>query len=126
MKKLITLTCFGLAALLFTTLAVTQSSCQKNTTCDVNILVVDTTGTSGLQVPVVGATVYLAASGYKGPGQVTGTATTDNTGHAYLSFKLPAIFDITATGTVNGTKMTGTGLVQLNIGGTATSTVLIR
>lgn len=126
MKKLITLTCFGLAIVLLSLLTVTQSSCQKNTTCDATIFVVDTTGTGGVETPVVGATVYLSASGYKGAGSVTGTATTDNTGHAYLTFQLPAIFNITATGTVNSVKMTGTGLVQLNVGGTATSTVIIH
>ncbi len=122
MKKLITLSFFLVAVILFSAVAVTQSSCQKNTTCDATILVVDTTGTSGVQVPVVGATVYLSASGYKGPGQVTGTATTDNNGHAYFSFKLPAIFDIAAS---KGA-MTGKGLLQLNVGGTATTTVIIH
>ena len=122
MKKLITLSFFLVAVFLFSALAVTQSSCQKNTTCNATISVVDTTGTGGVQVPVVGATVYLSATGYKGPGQVTGNATTDNNGNAYFSFKLPAIFDITAS--KGG--MTGKGLVQLNIGGTATATVIIH
>ena len=126
MKKIITLICFGLGVIALSLVSVTQSSCNKNTTCDVTIYVVDTTATSGVQIPVVGATVYLSASGYKGAGTVTGTATTDNTGHAYLTFQLPAIFDITATGTVNSVKMTGTGLVQLNVGGTATATVIIH
>ena len=126
MKKIVTLSFFLFAVLLFSTLAVTQSSCQKNTTCDVTINVVDTTGTGGARVPVTGATVTLSATGYKGPGQVTGTATTDNNGNAYFSFKLPAIFDIAASATVSGIPMTGKGIVQLNIGGNATQTVLIK
>ena len=85
MKKLITLSFFLVAVFLFSALAVTQSSCQKNTTCNATISVVDTTGTGGVQVPVVGATVYLSATGYKGPGQVTGNATTDNNGNVYIT-----------------------------------------
>jgi len=121
MKKIITYI-FSVSAILFLVLLCgTQVSCNKNTDCTVNIYIVDTTGFSGIQTPVAGATVKLYAN-INPPGQVQAMGTTDGSGHVNFTFKLPAIFDIVAT---KGS-MTGTGLIQLNIGGNATQTVLIR
>ncbi|HTA84592.1 MAG TPA: carboxypeptidase-like regulatory domain-containing protein [Bacteroidia bacterium] len=121
MKKIITYSFFLAAILFFVLLCGTQSSCTKNTTCNVDILIVDTTGFSGIQTPVAGATVKLYAN-INPPGQIQATGTTDNTGHFQYSFPNPAIFDIQAT---KGS-MTGSGLIQLIVGGTATQTVLIK
>lgn len=129
MKKLITFSLFLFSVIVFSAIAVTQSSCAKNTDCTVDIYVVDTTGNSGVQIPVVGASVKLYAN-INPPGQVQATGTTDNSGHVHFTFKLPAIFDIQASGTVTVATvpiaMKGTGLVQLNVGGNATATVLIH
>ena len=121
MKKIITYSFFSIAFLLFVMLCGTQVSCNKDTTCTVDILVVDTTGFSGIQTPVAGASVKLYAN-INPPGQIQATGTTDNSGHVQFSFPNPAIFDIKAS---KGT-MTGTGLVQLQIGGNVTQTVLIK
>jgi hypothetical protein len=116
MKKIITLCSFSFTVMLFLLFGGTQSSCSKNTTCQVSILVTDTAN-----VPVAGASVKLYAN-ITPPGQVQATGTTDNTGHVQFTFQLPAIFDIQAT---KGTKV-GTGLIQLQVGGTATQTVIIK
>ncbi len=125
MKKLVTISCFLFAVILFIGIAVTQSSCAKDTDCTVDIYVVDTTGHNGVQTAVAGANVKLYAN-ITPPGQVQAMGTTDNSGHVHFTFKLPAIFDIVATATVSGTTMNGTGLIQLNVGGNATQTVLIK
>lgn len=122
MRKLITLSCFSGVALCLILIAGTSVSCNKPTDCKVIITVLDSNS-----VPVSGATVKLYSS--NPPGQITGTATTDGSGNADFNFKLPAIFDIAAskTVTVPVTKtMTGTGIIQLQIGETVNSTVTIR
>jgi len=121
MKKIFTFSLLSLAGLFLIMLGATQSSCQRNTDCTVDIFVVDTTGHGGVQTPVAGATVKLYAN-ITPPGQVQAIGTTDNSGHVHFDFKLPAIFDILAT----SGSMTGTGLVQLNVGGNASQTVLIK
>ncbi|MGP8215164.1 MAG: hypothetical protein ACLQQ4_06340 [Bacteroidia bacterium] len=145
MKKLITFSGFFFSVLLLCIFAVSQSSCDKNTTCIANVYVVDTAGTmvgtywSGTEYPVASATVKLWAnisgsSNIGGSGAPTAVGTTDNTGHVQFSFQLPAILDITASGTVTVDSlgiprpktMAGTGLIQLTIGGTATQTVFIH
>lgn len=116
MKKLITLTSFSLTILLFVLLGSTQVACHKNTDCTCDVKVVDSTG-----APVPGATVKLYAN-INPPGQVQATGSTDGNGEAYFTFKLPAIFDIVAT----RYSMTGTGLIQLQIGGNVSQTVIIK
>lgn len=128
MKKLITVSCFLFATILFIGIAVTQSSCAKDTDCTVDIFVVDTTTTtcsmSNAQIPVAGASVKLYANIPNATVQATGT--TDNSGHVHFTFKLPAIFDIKVSATVCSLPMAGTGLIQLNVGGNASATVLIH
>jgi len=57
MKKIITLCSFSFTVMLFLLFGGTQSSCSKNTTCQVSILVTDTAN-----VPVAGASVKLYAN----------------------------------------------------------------
>jgi|SRR6185312_7986723 len=121
MKKLLTLCSFLFMGLFLFLLESTQTSCSKNTTCTVDIYVVDTTGHKGVQTPVPGASVKLYAN-INPPGQVQATGTTDGSGHVHFSFKLPAIFDVLAT---QGS-MTGSGLVQLQVGGNVSQTILIK
>ena len=90
-----------------------QSSCSKNTSCVANITVLDTNG-----LPAGGAVVKLYAN-INPPGQVIAYGNTDAAGNVSFTFQLPAIFDILAA---KGTK-TGTGLIQLQVGGTVSATV---
>ena len=120
MKKIFTLSLLSLSALFFIVLGFSQTSCDKNTLCVVDVFVVDTTGHNGIQTPVAGAYVKLWEN-ISAPGN-TYYGTCDNSGHVQFHFAQPAIYDIQAT---SGT-MAGTALVQLNIGGTVNQTVLIR
>lgn len=122
MKKIITLSCFSAIALCLVLLGGGSISCNKPTDCKVIITVLDSNN-----APVAGATVKLYSS--NPPGQVQATGTTDGSGNADFNFKLPAIFDIAASKTVTvpvTQTMTGTGIIQLQIGQTVTSTVTIR
>lgn len=94
-------------------------SCNKPTDCKVIVTVQDSAGS-----PVSGATVKLYSS--NPPGQIEGTTTTDGSGNADFTFKLPAIFDIAATKTTTSGTKTGTGIIQLQIGQTVQATVTIR
>lgn len=81
-----------------------------------DISVVDSAGH-----PVNAATVKLYAN-INPPGQVQAMGTTDAAGNVSFSFQLPAIFDILAT---QGSR-TGTGLIQLQVGGSVSATVTIK
>lgn len=123
MKKIITIGILPAVVLLFILLGWGQTSCTQNTNCLVDIYVVDTTGHSGVQTPVSGANVKLWENiNPQGTLNAPITGTTDNSGHFQYTFKLPGIYNITATYQT----MTGTGLIQLVVGGTATQTVLIK
>jgi hypothetical protein len=129
MKKLITLGCFLGTFLLLLLLGGSNVSCNKPTDCKVVITVIDTAG--GLQTPVANATVKLScqACPTNSAGNISGTGTTNGSGVVDFDFQLPAIFDIAATGTVTvpipGT-VTGSGLVQLQIGETVSQTVYVH
>lgn len=122
MKKIITLSCFSTVALCLILLGGGSVSCNKPTDCKVIITVLDSNN-----APVSGATVKLYSS--NPPGQVQSSGTTDGSGNVDFNFKLPAIFDVDAskTVTVPVTKtMVGTGIIQLQIGQTVTTTVNIK
>lgn len=129
MKKLITIGCFLVTFLFLLTLGGGNVSCNKPTNCKVVITVIDTAG--GLQTPVSNATVKLAcqACPTNSAGNISGTGTTNGSGVVNFDFQLPAIFDISVTGTVTtpfpGT-VTGSGLVQLQIGETVSQTVYVH
>ncbi|MEO6883974.1 MAG: hypothetical protein ABI199_08110 [Bacteroidia bacterium] len=115
MKQTCTKFFFCLAILGFILVEFSTSSCSQNTNCTAVVSVTDTLGR-----PVSQATVKLYANI---PGAaVTSTTLTDGSGKTSVTFKNPAIFDITAT---QGTK-TGTGIIQLNIGETTNTTVIIK
>ena len=113
MKKIITFSCFSVGLAFLIILGWGQSSCSKNTTCVANITVLDTNG-----LPAAGATVKLYAN-INPPGQVQAMGNTDAAGNVSFTFQLPAIFDISAS---KGSH-TGTGLIQLQVGGTVSATV---
>jgi len=113
MKKIITFSCFSIGLAFLIVMGWSQSSCSKNTNCVANITVLDTNG-----LPANAAVVKLYAN-INPPGQVIAYGTTDAAGNVSFTFQQPAIFDILAA---KGTH-TGTGLIQLQVGGTVTATV---
>jgi hypothetical protein len=118
MKKIITLGCFSGIALSIVLLGGSNISCNKPTDCKAIVTVLDSANN-----PVAGATVKLYSS--NPPGQIQGQGSSDGSGNVTFDFKLPAIFDIAATKTTTKT-MTGTGIVQLQIGQTVQATVNIK
>jgi hypothetical protein len=125
MKKIITFS-LPCVILYICLLGGSNVSCNKPSDCKVIVTVLD----SGSNAPVVGATVKLYAN-INPPGQIQGVATTDGSGNANFDFQLPAIFDVQVTKAVtpksphNFTTLSGTGLVQLQVGGTVTSTITV-
>lgn len=119
MKKIITISCFLslFAVLLF--IVGTQTACQKqNTNCTCVITVKDTSST------VSGATVRL----YAPHGSVGVTGTTNAGGDVDFNFALPAIFNVAVTKPTGtpGDTLKGSGIIQLQIGQTESTTVIIH
>lgn len=87
---------FSSFALLFVLVFIFSSSCKRNKDCDLVLTIQDGT-TNG---PVVGATVEIAPNqtGANGTLQIqVQSATTDGSGVATFTFKLPAILSATVT-----------------------------
>lgn len=100
-------------------------SCNKNTDCKVNVKCVDASTGSA----VSGADVKLfanvkTASGGTVQADVKAEGTTDSYGVVSFTFKLPAIFNISATKTSDS--LAGTALVTLEEGKTVESTVPMK
>ena len=119
MKKIITISCFSplLAVLLF--IGGTQSACQKqNTNCTCVITVKDTSSA------VSGATVTL----YAPHGTVGATKLTNAGGDVDFTFALPAIFNVAVTKATKtpGDTLKGSGIIQLQIGQTESTTVIVH
>jgi len=100
-------------------------SCNKNTTCKVNVKCVN--AKSG--APVSGADVKLyapvkTASGGTVEADVKATGTTDANGIVSFTFKLPAIFNIKAVKASDS--LVGTGMVTLEEGKTVEATVQMK
>jgi hypothetical protein len=119
MKKIITLGCFSGAFLYVLLLGGANVSCNKPTDCKATITVVDSTNKG-----VAGASVLLYSA--NPPGQVTFSGHTDASGNAAFDDKLPAIFNIKATDSNHTPIRTGTGIIQLQVGQTTTTTVTVR
>lgn len=119
MKKIITISCFCLSFSALFLIVGTQSACQKqNTNCTCVITVHDSAAN-----PVSNVTVKL----YAPHAQVTQIGTTNASGDATFTFTLPAIFNITAAkGLSTNDTLKGTGIIELQIGQTANTTVTIR
>lgn len=119
MKKIITLSCFCLPFVVLLFIMGTQSACQKqNTNCTCVITVENANA-----LPVSNATVRL----YAPHAQNGAIGTTNAAGDVTFTFTLPAIYNITATEAIapNDT-LKGTGIIQLEIGQTESTTVIIK
>lgn len=100
-------------------------SCNKDTTCKVNVKCIQ--ASSG--APVSGADVKLYApikttSGSTVTADVKAEGTTNADGVVSFNFKLPAIFNISATRV--GDSLSGTGLVTLEAGKTVDAVVQMK
>lgn len=115
----IALAVFGVGFLMIT-------SCKKKTDCVANIVCNDSTG-----VGVSGAQVFLFAN-VKTPQQGTVTADiratgiTDGSGRVSFTFKLPAIFNVTASKAVGSATLDGAQIIKLEEGKTVEKIVVIR
>jgi hypothetical protein len=102
------------------------TSCKKNTDCVAIVICNDSTGTG-----IGGAQVYLYAN-VKTPNQGTITAdirasgVTDETGRVSFTFKLPAIYDITALKTISAKTYSAVSIIKLEEGKTIDKTVTLR
>lgn len=119
-----------LSGFLLSGLFFTSVSCQKDTDCKANVICLDSTGRG-----VAGAEVLLYAT-VKDPndpkGQATYTAdvkangTTDGSGEVQFVFKLPAIYDIKATGKIGSRTITGNSIIKLEEGKSVEKRVTLR
>ena len=116
---LIGLTVVALGFLCFT-------SCKKNTDCVAVVICNDSTGTG-----IGGAKVFLYAN-VKTPNSGTITADlratgyTDETGRVSFTFKLPAIYDISASVTKSAVTYSALSIIKLEEGKTVDNTVTLR
>lgn len=118
---------FIITGLLLTTIMLTNMGCSKNTDCKATIAVVDSTGAivSNAKVKLFanvksGSTTYVA--------DVKAEGVTDDGGEVKFTFKLPAIFDISATKVQSSPSrtLTGTGIIKLEEGKGTTKQVTIK
>jgi hypothetical protein len=119
MKKIITISCFCLTFIALFLVVGTQTACQKqNTNCGCVITVKDVNSN-----PVSGAYVKL----YAPHGQVENSGTTNAAGDIDFNFGLPAIFNVAVTDglSLNDT-LKGTGIIQLQVGQTESTTITVR
>lgn len=101
---------FAFSMILFTT-----TSCDKNTDCKATITVVDSTGFVGNARVKLFANVK-SSSGQTFVGDVKADGVTDDAGTVKFTFKLPAIFDISAVRVVGTKTLTGTAIIKLEEG----------
>ncbi len=126
MKQLLLL----FSGLLLTGLVFTNTSCQKETDCKATVKCIDSLGNA-----VGDATVQLYAL-VKDPNDPKGTATytadvkadgtSDAGGEVRFTFKLPAIYDIKATGKMGTKTITGIGIIKLEEGKSTEKTVTLK
>jgi len=119
MKKIITFSCFSLSVVALISILGTQSSCHKETTdCPCVITVKDTNSN-----PIAGASVKL----YAPHGQVEGNGVTNLAGNISFDFTLPAIFNVAVTkGLALNDTLKGTGIIQLQIGQSVSTTITVK
>lgn len=100
-------------------------SCNKDTTCKVNVKCVD--ASTGGAVSSANVKLYAnvkTPSGGTVQADVKAEGTTDGNGMVSFTFKLPAIFNITATKTSDS--LIGNSMVTLEEGKTVDATVQMK
>jgi uncharacterized protein YfaS (alpha-2-macroglobulin family) len=119
MKKIITISCFCLPFIALALFVGTQTACQKEATnCTAVITVKDSNAN-----PVSSVNVKL----YAPHGQVEQTGTTNAAGDVTFTFTLPAIFNVAAAkGLSLNDTLKGSGIIQLEVGQTESTTVIVK
>jgi hypothetical protein len=112
---------FFLTFFLFATL-----SCNKNTECKATIKCVDSIGVPLNNVAVLlYATVKTPSSPATYTADLKANGNTDASGEVHFTFKLPAIYDISATYSATKT-YTGSGIIKLEEGKNVDKTVVLK
>lgn len=108
-------------------------SCEKNTECKANIKCVNAAGDPLQSVPVRLYANVKSSNGGTVTADLKANGVTDAGGMVSFVFKLPAIYDITATTTAVGsgsaavtTTITGTGIIKLEEGKTVDKTITLK
>lgn len=97
-------------------------SCQKNTDCKATVKCIDDNGAALKNTNVL---LYAQVKPNLSA-DVKATGTTDSDGIVTFTFKLPAIFDIKATSSVDTKTLSGTGMIRLEEGKGAEKTVILK
>ena len=108
------------AGFLIATFALTTTSCQKNTDCVATVHCINSSGVAVNNAAVKLFATIKTAQGGTVIADVKANAVTDGGGEVKFTFKLPAIYDISATAlapdSVTGAytrTITGTGIIKL-------------
>ena len=109
-------------------LVLSGTSCKKETDCKATVKCIeDSTSTA-----VAGALVQLYAEVKSPDGKTTYTAdlkasgTTGGDGAVQFTFKLPAIYDVSATKVVGTSTLVGKGIIKLEEGKTVEKTIVLK
>lgn len=115
--------CFVVCAIAVLTMG---SSCDKKTDCKANITVVDQSGAAVGNIPVLLYAVIKTANGSTVTADIKAEGTTDASGQASFTFKLPAIYDVRATKADNTTTLVATGIIKLEEGKGVDKTITLK
>jgi hypothetical protein len=103
------------------------ASCHKDTKCTTLIKCIDS---SGAAINAANVLLYAPVKSQDGKttytADITASGTTDQFGEVSFEFRLPAIYDIKATGMAGKKEVVGTGVVKLEEGKTVEKTVTLR
>ncbi len=106
--------------------ALTVSSCDKKTDCKANVTVVDASGASAANIPVLLFATVKTSQSNTVTADLKAEGVTDASGQVSFTFKLPAIYDIRATKVENSTTLVATGIIKLEEGKGVDKTVTLK
>ncbi len=112
---------------LFSCFFFTNTSCNKKTDCVALITVVDSSGT--VAYPNANVKMYATvktANGGTVVADVKASGITDSDGKVKFTFKLPAIYDFSASISKGSKTLTGVSIIKLEEGKAVDKTVSIR
>jgi len=122
MKKIITLSCFCLSFVSLFFILGTQTACQKASTNCLCTVTVDSGSGANASTPVSGVIVRLYA-----PKSTAGQlGQTNAAGDIDFNFSLPAVYSISAVYRKGAVYDSGTGIIQLQVGQSVSTTVNIK